>query len=61
MATRLSRLSARQAKVAKAGHTRAAAILNRRIARLQKGRVRARLLRREARIEAACHVAAPST
>ncbi len=59
IAAGLPRLTAAEAKAQKAGHTKRAARLEKRIAHLKSARFAARLHRATAAIEAKCHVAAP--
>ena len=57
----LPKLHAAEAKAAKAGNTKRADRLNKRIARFESTKFKARLAKRAATIEAKCQVAAPST
>ncbi len=57
----LPKLAAAEAKAQKAGKTKRADHLKKRIARLESARYKARLDKRASAIEAKCHVPAPST
>jgi hypothetical protein len=61
IAAGLPKLHAAEAKAAKAGNTKRADRLNKRIARFESTKFKARLAKRAAHIEAKCQVAAPST
>lgn len=56
----LPKLTAAEAKATKAGHTRRAKRLEKRITRLEGSKYHARLTTRSAAIQAKCHVPAPS-
>jgi uncharacterized protein HemY len=61
IAAGLPKLTAAQEAASKAGHTKRADRLAKRIARLESSKFHARLTRATAAIEAKCHVTAPST
>jgi hypothetical protein len=61
IAAGLPKLHAAEAKAAKAGNTKRADRLDKRIARFESTKFKARLAKRAANIEAKCQVAAPST
>jgi hypothetical protein len=61
IAAGLPKLHAAEAKAAKAGNTKRADRLTKRIARFESTKFKARLAKRAANIEAKCQVAAPST
>jgi hypothetical protein len=61
IAAGLPKLHAKEAKAATAGNTKRADRLNKRIARMESTKFKARLAKRAATIEAKCQVAAPST
>ena len=61
IAAGLPKLHAAEAKAAKAGNTKREDRLNKRIARFESTKFKARLAKRAANIEAKCQVAAPST
>jgi hypothetical protein len=60
IAAELPGLTAREARAEKAGHTKRAAHLKKRIARLESPKFSARLHKASAEIEAKCHVSAPT-
>jgi hypothetical protein len=61
IAAGLPKLHAAEAKAAKAGNTKRSDRLDKRIARFESTKFKARLAKRAANIEAKCQVAAPST
>jgi hypothetical protein len=60
IASGLPKLTAREAKLTQAGHTKPAARLQKRITRLESSTFKARLDKASAAIEAKCNVAAPA-
>jgi hypothetical protein len=61
IAAGLPKLHAAEAKAVRAGNTKRADRLNKRIARFESPKLKARLAKRAATIEARCQVAAPSS